>query len=305
MPREPRPPRGSPGSLPQQPETWHVVVHYLRTWIAPPDEDPWRPYVILALSMDTGILYAAQVTQNHPTPAEILDILSQCMKKPPKGTRQKPHRPTQIQFEDAALAEALTSPLAGIGIAAQQHPRPEGIDTLIRDMELHMREGAPELPALLSVKGATPELVGGLFAAAAEFYRAAPWIQLTDEDVLAVRVAPSQEARFVLVIGGGGMEYGLATYIRWEDVERMYDMVDSPLELLPPEGAHSFLFSDVATLPFSDLEAVEQYGWEVAGKEAYPLPVVFTSEKEAKRPSRADLLWYEAALRAIPIFARD
>ena len=304
MSRRSRSSRGSPGNLPQRQESWHVVVHRLRTWIAPPDEDPWRPYIVLALSVDTGTLHAAQVVQNDPTAAEIADALFQGMMKPPKGTRQKPHRPTQVQCEDAALAEALAQQLEPIGITVRQHPRPEGLDTLLCELESHMREG-PELADLLSVEGVTPELVGGLFAAAAEFHRAAPWVQLTEENVLAVRVPPEKEARFVQVMGGGGVEYGLATYTRWEDVERMYEMADSPLELLPPEGAHSFLFGDITLLPFGDLEAMEQHGWDVAGKEAYPLPLIFTREKQATRPSRADLEWYEAALRAIPLFVRD
>lgn len=304
MSRGSRSSRGSPGNLPQRQETWHVVVHRLRTWIAPPDEDPWRPYIVLALSVDTGTLHAARVVQNNPTAAEIADALFQGMIKPPKGTRQKPHRPTQVQCEDAALAEALAQQLEPIGITVRQHPRPEGLDTLLCELESHMREG-PELADLLSVEGVTPELVGGLFAAAAEFYRAAPWVQLTEENVLAVSVPPEKEARFVQVMGGGGVEYGLATYTRWEDVERMYEMADSPLELLPPEGAHSFLFGDITLLPFGDLEAMEQHGWDVAGKEAYPLPLIFTREKQATRPSRADLEWYEAALRAIPLFVRD
>jgi tetratricopeptide (TPR) repeat protein len=226
------------------------------------------------------------------------------MQKPPKGTNQKPHRPQQIQFEDETLAASLTSPLAQIGIAAQPYPHLPGVDELVQDLESHLR-GGPEHPGLLSVKGVTPELVGGMFSAAAEFYRAAPWVRLTDQQTLAIRVAPEKQPRFAQVMGNGGVEYGLAVYKRWEDVERMYSFADNPFELLSPSGGHSFIFDEVSQVPFDDLEAIEKYGWEVADKQAYPVAIIYSREGGVKRPSRADLLWYEAALRAIPRFSRD
>jgi tetratricopeptide (TPR) repeat protein len=299
----PRKSRRSPGDLPQQAETWHVAVRQLRIWITPSDAEPSRPFATLVLNLDKKWIQGADIGQAYPTPEQMLETLFQAMAEPPKGAGQKPHRPTQIRFEDATMATALAPELDKISIAGQHRSLPEVVNELVTDMETYMR-GGPEHPGLLSVKGVTPELVGELFAAAAEFYRAAPWVHLTGQQALAVRVSPERQARFVLVMGGGGMEYGLAVYRRWEDVLRLYE-VDDPVESLPQDGAHSFLFAEVTLVPFDDLEAIEQYGWEVADKQAYPLPAIYTREGEAKRPSRAELLWYEAALRAIPIFVRD
>jgi tetratricopeptide (TPR) repeat protein len=179
------------------------------------------------------------------------------------------------------------------------------MEEILQDLETHMRGGRPEIPALLAAKGVTPELGGGVFAAAAEFYRAAPWIYLSDQDTLAIRVEPETEARFAQVMGGAGIEYGLAVYRRWEDVERIFGFADHPMELLAPGGNHSFLFEDIAHLPIEDMEAAEQYSWEVADESAYPFPLIFTPQEEVLRPDRADLLWYEGALRAIPRFAQE
>ncbi len=296
--------RRSPGDLPQLAETWHVTIRKLRVWIAPPDEDPWQPYIVVTLNLNMGMLQTLESIANLPTSEELLKILLGAMRKPPRQTRQKPHRPAQIQLEDAALVAALSPELAKIGVAVQHYAHLEGIDELVADLEEHMR-GGPEHPGLLSVKGVTPELVRGLFAAAAEFYRAAPWAHLSDQQTLAVRVASEKKPRFVQVMGHGGVEYGLAMYKRWEDVERMYSFADSPFELLPASGGHSFIFDTVSHMPFDDVEAFEKYGWEVADKQAYPVPIIYTSTGEVKRPPRADLLWYEAALWAIPIFVRD
>jgi tetratricopeptide (TPR) repeat protein len=296
--------RRSPADLPQQPETWHVAVRHLRIWITPPEEDPTRPFVVLILSLDFGTIQKGEIVPEPPNPEQMEQILSQAMNEPPQGVGQKAHRPMHIEFEDADLAAALAPALEKIGIEAKHNPRPEVVDEVTHDLELHLR-GKPEPPGLLSVRGVTPELVGGFFAAAAEFYRAAPWVQLTDQHTLAVRVSPERQARFAQVMGAAGIEYGLAIYRRWKDVERVFEPADHPLEMFPPEGGHSFFFEDVSRVPFDDLEAIERYGWEVADKQAYPIPIVYKHEDQVARPSRADLAWYEAALRAIPIFIRD
>ena len=300
----PRRSRLSPGDLPQQSETWHVAVRHLRIWIAPPDEEPSRPFVTLILILDTGVLQKLEAMPSRPAPEQTLEMLIQAMQEPAVDTGQKPHRPTHIQFEDAATLEALEPELAKMGVNVGRQLLPEVVDELVEELELSLR-GRPEHAGLLSAKGVKPELVGGLFAAAAEFYRAAPWVHLTDQQTFAVRVPPQRKPRFVQVMGGAGVTYGLAVYRRWKDVERVFDFDDHPLDFVPPQGGHSLFFDDVTQVPFDDLEAIERYGWEVADEQAYPIPIIYTREGETRRPSRADLIWYEAALRVIPIFVRD
>lgn len=297
-------PRRSPDKLPQLAESWYVIIRQLRVWIAPPDEDPWRPYAVIVLNLETGMLQKAEVAPAPPESEQLLKILLEVMLKPPRETGQKPHRPQHILVPEAALAAALAPELAGLGIKTGHEPHLEGVGELVQELENHLR-GGPEHPGLLSVKGVTPELVGGLFAAAAEFYRAAPWVQLTDQHTLAIRVFPEKQPRFVQVMGNGGVEYGLAMYKKWADVERVYSFADNPLEILPDSGGHSFFFDTINHLPFADLDALEKYGWEVADKRAYPAPLIYSRAGQVKRPSPADLRWYEAALRAIPRFVTE
>jgi len=101
------------------------------------------------------------------------------------------------------------------------------------------------------------------------------------------------------------VEYGLAIYLRWEDVERMHMAVDDPLEALPDAGAHSLSYGPINEVPFDDLDALEKYGWAIAAEDAYPVPIIYDKSGGARRPDLIDMLWYEAALRAIPAFVRD
>ena len=58
-------------------------------------------------------------------------------------------------------------------------------------------------------------------------------------------------------------------------------------------------------LPFDDFEALQRFGWEVAGPQAHMLPIVIEKAESLRRPDLAELRWLEAALRAIPALVHD
>ncbi len=60
---------------------------------------------------------------------------------------------------------------------------------------------------------------------------------------------------------------------------------------------HGLTFESRSDLPSEDQEALRKYGWKAAGRKAYPMPIIFTADGEAKRPDRQELLYYEALLR--------
>ena len=292
-------------ALPQKVETWYFVIRKLHIWITPEDEPPTHPILGLILILETGLIRGLDTSPQGLTEKAALDILYKAMKRPNKGMGFEACRPKAIHFEDPALVEALAPKLAEIKVEAVHQPMTEAIDELVHELESKLKDDESEFPGLLSVRGVTPVLVGDLFTAAAIFYQAAPWVQLSDIQTLAITVPPERKERFVQVMGNGGIEYGLAIYKRWEDVERMYQAADHTIEVIPPGGGNSLFFDNASLLPPSDLDAIEQYGWEVAGNKAYPVPVIYTRSGGAKRPSHTDLLWYIAALYAIPIFVRD
>lgn len=293
----------NPIDLPQQPETWCFAVRRLRTWIAPEGEDPYRPFLNITFNLSEGIIQNFELGEK-PIALKAQESLFSAMRKPIKGINVKPHRPTRIYFEDRELVEALAPALQEIGIESRYRPQ-NIMNQLVKELEEHLNEGQPEIPGLLSQRKVTAKAVASLFNSAADFYRAAPWVQLDNEDVLSIQLPSQKRPYYAIVMGQGGVEYGLALYKRWEDVERQFLYSDDPEETIPPDGLNSFFFNPIHEVPFDDLEAIERYGWEVAGQEAYPVPLVFIPPDKVQRPDREVLLWYEAALRAIPIFARD
>ena len=297
--------RKSPSKLPQRQETWYFAVRELRIWITPPDEEPYRPYGALIVNLDQGIVQGIETYPSPPDSDQIIDTLYEAMRNQPPGSSQRPHRPKQVHFEDEALIEAAASALEEIGVSASFQPEEEIADEILAEMAAHMMGGPAEITGLLSQEDVTPELVEALYEAAAQYYRAAPWVHLTNMQPLAIQVEPETAPRYAVVMGNGGVEYGLALYKQWDDLMLQFSLADDPAEMLPEKGAHSLFFGDITQVPFDDLDAIEAYGWEVVDDEGYPIPAVFTRDGEAHRPERADLLWYEAAMRAILKFVPE
>ena len=290
--------------LPRVPETWLVAIAKLRTWVAPPGEKPQRPYVVFVLCMEDGAILRSDLSPTGPTPEQVRDVFFKAMAKPARGAG--PARRPARAIIPPAQAEPLLRSLADGRIEmdlAEREP-PDQFWDIVRDLESSMRGGRPEHPGLLSTKGATPELAGSLFSAAAGFYRAAPWVQLNDSQAIAVRHPAEPHHRYAVIMGNAGVEYGLAMYLRWDDVVLAHMVADDPRDALP-DVVHSITYDAITRVAFDDLEAMEQRGWEVAGEEAYPHIIAYDKKTGLRPADLIDLLWYEAALLAIPAFVRD
>jgi tetratricopeptide (TPR) repeat protein len=187
-------------------------------------------------------------------------------------------------------------------VASSVAAAPALVDAFIAGLKDTFSSTPEELPGLLSVPGTDPKMIARLFDAAALFYRAAPWKRVANFQTLAVTIDPPGQQLFVQVMGNGGMEFGLSLYTAWEDVVGMFQEAASPLELVPGNGLHGLTFESKDDLPDEDQAGVRKYGWKAAGRKAYPMPIIFTADADARRPDRQELLYYEALLRALPGF---
>ncbi|MEJ2708201.1 MAG: hypothetical protein P8074_11355, partial [Anaerolineales bacterium] len=291
-------------ALPQSTETWFLAVRQLRIWITPEDKAPRRPYLTLAIREPTGEILGSALGE-QPVPNQVQQTLFKTMMNPHQATGLEPHRPKRIFFEDRDLQKEISPVLQSIEVEAKYRGRIEIINEILADLEARMRQDEPEIPGLLSQRNISPKIVSEFFTAAADFYRAAPWVQLSNDDLLAVRVGDQQKPYYVTIMGQGGVEYGLALYLDWDHVLKMYQPHDHPWEMVPAEGSHSLLFEAITGIPFDDLEAIEMYGWDIAGPQAYPVPMIYVPSGTPKRSHRDEILWYSAVLQAIPRFVAE
>ena len=282
--------------LPLDNDVWHVVIVQLPALVTvTPESAAVQPWLIMVFDADAFLVYQASAEPEAPNAKRLLDVLQKAMQEPLAGA--EPHRPRMVQFEQKRWVDALRKDLAALYIGVETAERPESAQLLVDSFLKQMAGEGPTAVSLMEIDGITPELLGGFFAAAAEFYEAEPW-DLFGEELLGVHVFPDRQ-RFAIVMGGGGMEYGLAAFRQLEDYLLQFEEVDNPLEAVPATGAEGLTFGPPSELALADVEAIEQYGWPVAGPEAYPCPINIDRSGQSHALTVTDLRWYEAAMRAL------
>lgn len=289
-------------SLRQTDEAWECTARRMRAWITPKKQSPYRPYIVMALSSPTNKIVGSEVRDAKPTPEEVLDSLLKIMLHPTLGGGRK-RRPAVIYLDDPVLAKALAPRLQEIGIRCEYRHTLRAVDNALISMEEFMHKREP-IPGLLKSPGVTPFIVKGLFEAAASFYREAVWRWVDDSHPIEVRYPPTAKPRYAVIMGHGGQTYGLAVYNDPEELWQVYSGTH-PQRLLGKIEWVSLLFGEEVEVPFDDLDDMEKYGWPVAGKSAYPIPLRVLRSGAPARPGKSDLLWFEAALLAIPTFVRE
>jgi hypothetical protein len=162
-----------------------------------------------------------------------------------------------------------------------------------------------DMPGLLTVPGVTPEVVGGVYEAAAEFYRQAPWRRLGYESAVQIECERFPGGPwYAVIMGASGMTMGLTLYEDLDLLQRMWSETLSEEENADLTEATTLTFGKDCELPIADLEAAEQFGWKVAGKDAYPW--LFRKERgmNTHPPEPWQLQLLEASLRAVPAFVQ-
>ncbi len=302
MPRSKR----SLSELPLLEDTWLIGAARLRTWVKEGDSPPRRPHLILIASGNTGLVCGSNLLPEAPSAAQAAEVLFKAMQHPPRELG-KASRPSRIALADAALLEPLQTLLKDKGLDTEVFAAgfPDEFYDIIRQLEAHLRGDEPEIPAMLDTPKVTVKLLQGVFEAAAEFYRAAPWIRLSNEQVIAVRGPNEQDYHYALVMGQGGVEYGLVRYADWREVQSQSTYGDDPLLRWQERTWNSLTYDTADLLPFADLDAIEEHEFEIASEEAYPVCVVIERQGQIRRPTRQEWEWYEAALRVIPVVVRE
>jgi len=293
-----------PQTLPQTDDVWYCAVRKLRTFLRLDEEgdEYFRPSVILVMNLNSSMVQSVEIVREPVSAHELYDKLLQAMRNPSKQFGIKAHRPAEIHFEDEALVNALQALLAQVQVTAHFAPQRENMDAVVRELEKGVfGDNAEDLPGLLNQPGVNPEQVGSLFAAALTFFQTEPWVQLSNDDILAIQIESQKNApQFVIVMGQGGEEYGLSVFRDWKEVETFFGAAH-PLEAITVEGRHAFTFNEPPFISIDDLDAIEQYGWELPAPDIVPTPAIYFAEK-VQRPDSDMLLWYETVLRAIPVF---
>ncbi len=286
--------------LEQTGETWECSARLARAWITPPDQEPYRPYIVMVTSK-AGMIRFSEILEEQPGPAEVINTLAKAMRYPIPGSGGK-RRPSTIEIDDKEMIEMVAPQMEQVNIRCKYRRNLRELERALKSMDDFMETESP-IAGLLETPGVTPFMIRGLFKSAASFYRAAPWRWIDDSRPFKAHYPLKSKARYAVVMGQGGQAYGLAVYDSTEILHQTYSGA-TPEEMVGRGSWVSMLFSEPIEMPFEDLDDIEAHDWPVAGKKAYPLFIKFTHSGQVARPSKSDLLRMEALLLAIPRFLR-
>ena len=255
----------------------------------PDGKEVLRPEVILWMEIPDRILVGSKAIDPH-APATLAETLDEAMLYPVEGS---PRQPLRIRVPDEQMAGELRRAFRGIPIIVA--PVPE-LDELFEDLcEAARREANPSY----FDGGATPAIVGEFFAAASNFFRAAPWSHIDEQQIIAVDIPGFDVQHACLsVVGAGAKVFGLLLFrsvsdfisfaVRVEAQENDEDIgFDSGDE---SEGIvmRSLSFERKKVLPSSLIGEIREHQWPVAGTKAYPTLVCLDGAMNHVDPAEHD-----------------
>jgi len=157
---------------------------------------------------------------------------------------------------------------------------------------------------LLDMPGVTPEAVGSFFDAAAVFFEQAPW-RKTAERPIEVQCQQFESGPwYAVLMGQGGATKGLALYDSLATLLRIQQGDLSEEENARLTAGLTVVFGDKDDLLPEDSDALAQYGWAVAGPDAYPTVYRMEPGLSMRPPLAWELQLLDGCLRSIPEFAR-
>lgn len=260
--------------------------------------EPHRPEMLLWVSAE-GVVLGCDVGRPGTMVKRAAEQLRATTKRPLAGAA---HAPSRVRVASLELAAALEGALAGVEIVLG--PTPE-LDAVLEAMGAALAQGGGGATSYMTGTVGKTE-IAAFFRALAAFHRAAPWTAVPSDEALIVDIGALGVKRAALtVIGQGGESFGFAKFddfAAFEDFIEAASEVDETRSGMPGHFAVNLL--PLAELPDGLAAEVSRFGWEIAGPDAVPWPVVLDDDLVPRPPTAAELLIAEAIALAVAELVR-
>ena len=283
----------NPLDLPQEiNEIWQADVRQMPAWITG-EGQPYRAWMAIVLDRTNDLVLSHRLTPERLEADSLWEAVREGLFRPAAG---EPHRPQAIEVGSDEAAAALRHRFEHANIEVDVLERLDALELVLDDMAQSLG-GPGTLPSLIQVPGMQPSQVGSFYAAAAEFYRQRPWQQVPGDSVIRIECGKFRSGPFyAVVMGQSGIQQGLAIY---EDLAALQAMIageGSEAEHARGMSVLSLMYGEAFEMPARDLDAAEQFGWPVAGPEAYPLILRVNPGLATRPPLGWELELMEASL---------
>ena len=276
-------------------DIWEALVRRAPAWVTG-EGQPYLPWLAIVASQTTGALLKFDMTRERTDSAAFVRLAGRAMLA--TGVR-----PEQLNVVDPALGATLSAAFAGLDVTINTTEESfPAIDRVVGSLAESMTP--PEAVAPLSaVPGITTSIGRAFYAAAAAFHRDRPWRRLPSDAAINVHVpaADGGEGRLVhaVVMGHVGMVQGLALY---EDDVALEVARSGDHDQAARSTGLSVMFGEAFEIPAVDYDWIERSGFEVAGPEAWPMPVRLNPGMNLRPPLAWELELLTGCLRDVPAF---
>lgn len=172
--------------LPQRAgEVWQGDIVRLPMWVehqTDPDGPPFRPIGVLWASVRTGLVHLEMANGDEPAIADL--SLATFLEFGLKWAKGLDGRPARVEVRNASVRDALAGPLATLDTRVELAADLPAVRAALHNLEIDAT--GERLPGLLESPGMSVERLRAFASAAAAFFVARPWDQLTNEDLLLV-----------------------------------------------------------------------------------------------------------------------
>ena len=229
------------------------------------DGERFRPWAALVVEPESGLVLQVDAQTEMPTPDVFCALIRKAIFVSPLGQTAKPEV-VYVRSHDDMLQ--MKEKLADWGIQCEVADKMTAIDQAGQDLQSHM---GPAIPALIDVPNITPDDLDQFYTSAADFYRAAPWVQTRPDALVQIKSSTRKAPLFAVVMGQMGSVFGLAIYSDLEQIRQMYEAPGSATPQASPTGqSWSVMFGEQSEISAADSDAIEIHGWPVAAPEGFP-----------------------------------
>ncbi len=283
-------------------ETWQGDFHRAPDAF-PALQDVDEPWFILVASETSRLVHLCQIQDAPPTADELWDLMVQAMQE---SLSEEPQRPVLLRVGDDPLWEQLRSHLDEIGVRLETKVPMILLDQVLGEMMQHLATPPePEAIPLLEVPGMGIPEAASYYDAAAYFYREAPWASLEEEGAIEIRCPQlSDKPCYAVIMGQGGMTYGLALYDDLDWLRHIWTEEVSESEQVAGTVATALTYGPKGAILKEDVAAMKEHAWKPANSKAYPEAYHTERGMVMRTPNAAEYRLLEVCLRAVPPFSK-
>ncbi len=275
-------------------EVWQGGLIRMPVWISGGDEEPFQPFIALWVAIESVTAHSGELLRPDELDLQyaVDSLLDFALSSDHGG-----YRPGTIEVHEPALAHRLDR-LRELDIDVQLVDRLEAVDQFLEEMAESQEGDQPEVPGPLDGKGVTVERMRSFAEAASAFCQAAPWVYLTDCDLIRVDgPKPPRGLKYATVLGAGGEVFGLGMYGTLRDYWRLVQAVTSPASARP--SCWSFSLDPVENVEQADIELWEEFDLPFSANNLLPVVMGFPGGSVVSRPNATQLNFIEGLLRAL------